>query len=92
MSRESASISRRWTDADFCEPHHAPVAIAERPRPIRHRPRNAKPITVPAHETQPPAQHVIDDLPEVVPVGAQELDAIETYLGAMLNELLGARQ
>jgi hypothetical protein len=33
--------------------------------------------------------HVIDDLPDVVPVGAQELDVIETYLSGVLSGLLG---
>jgi hypothetical protein len=33
---------------------------------------------------------VIDDLPEIVLVGPRELDAIETYLGHLLNELSGA--
>jgi hypothetical protein len=33
---------------------------------------------------------VIDDLPDVVPVGPQELDVMETYLHAMLNGFLGA--
>jgi hypothetical protein len=31
---------------------------------------------------------VIDDLPYVVPVAAQELDVIETYLRAVLDEFL----
>jgi hypothetical protein len=44
---------------------------------------------LPAHDSPPLAPHVIDDLPELVPVGAQELDAIESYLGAVLNQLLG---
>jgi hypothetical protein len=96
MSREAASTTRRSADVDFCEPHHAPRVIAKPPRPIRYsrneRPRNAKQIALSAHESRPSAQHVIDDLPDVVPVGAQELDAIETYLGAVLNALLGARE
>lgn len=33
---------------------------------------------------------VVDDLPEIVPVGSRELDVIETYLGPLLNELFGA--
>jgi hypothetical protein len=51
-------------------------------------PWNAKQISLPAHHTLP-APLVIDDLPEVVPVGAQELAVMEAYLGAIFNELLG---
>jgi hypothetical protein len=33
--------------------------------------------------------HVVDDLPEVIPVAQRELDVIETYLGALLDDALG---
>ena len=32
---------------------------------------------------------VVDDLPRVIPVAQRELDVIETYLGALLDEALG---
>jgi hypothetical protein len=51
--------------------------------------RNAKQITLAAEDSPPLALHVIDDLPDVVPVSAQELDVLETYLGAALIDLLG---
>jgi hypothetical protein len=51
-------------------------------------PRNANHITLPARDSPPLVPQVIDDLPDVVPVGPQELDAIQTYLGAVLDELL----
>ena len=35
---------------------------------------------------------VVDDWPEVVPIFGDELDAIETYLAPLLDELLGAEQ
>jgi hypothetical protein len=50
--------------------------------------RNAEQITLPAEDSPPLALHVIDDFPEVVPVSAQELDVIETYLDAALIDLL----
>jgi hypothetical protein len=33
--------------------------------------------------------HVVDDLPQVIPVAQRELDVIETYLGALLDDALG---
>jgi hypothetical protein len=32
---------------------------------------------------------VVDDLPRVIPVAQHELDVIETYLGALLDDALG---
>jgi len=32
---------------------------------------------------------VVDDLPQVIPVAQRELDVIETYLGALLDDALG---
>lgn len=34
---------------------------------------------------------MVDDWPEVVPIFGDELDAIETYLAPLLDELLGAK-
>ena len=31
---------------------------------------------------------MVDDLPDVVPVTAPELDAVETYLGGLIDQLL----
>jgi hypothetical protein len=95
MGRESASTNRRRTDADLRERYHVADPNRQSRRPGRlgqgqRPPRNTKQIIPPAHATPP--SHVIDDFPKVVPVGAQELDVIETYLGAVLNELLGAGQ
>jgi hypothetical protein len=82
-----------WTDADRRERLHARGASAKSPRPVRQAgkqgPRNAKQITLPAKDSPPLALHVIDDFQEVVPLSAQELDVIETYLGAALIDLLG---
>jgi hypothetical protein len=52
-------------------------------------PQNAKQTTLPAQDSPPLALYVLDDLADVVPVSAQELDVIETYLGAALADLLG---
>jgi hypothetical protein len=37
-----------------------------------------------------PCWHVVDDLSDTMPVIAAELDTIETYLGHLLDELLGS--
>jgi hypothetical protein len=82
-----------WADANPRESLQARAATTQLPRPVREGrkqgPRNAKQI---AQDSLPPAPDVIDDLPDVVPVGSQELDVIETYLRAVLNGLLGARE
>jgi hypothetical protein len=81
-----------WADADLGEGLHARGVTKQPPRPVRHGrkegPRNAKQI----RNSPPLVPHVIDDLPDVVPVGSQELDVIEVYLRAVLNRLLGARE
>ena len=41
------------------------------------------------HHAPGATAHVIDDLAGVVPISARELDVIETYLGEVLNGLLG---
>jgi hypothetical protein len=33
---------------------------------------------------------VVDDFPQAIPVAQRELDVIETYLGAVLDDVLGA--
>jgi hypothetical protein len=82
-----------WADADRRESLRARGVITQLPRPVRQGrkegPRNAGHIT---KDGAPPVPHVIDDLPDVMPVGPQELDVIETYLRAVLNGLLGARE
>ena len=35
---------------------------------------------------------VVDDFPQDIPVAPRELDVIETYLGGLLDEALGARE
>jgi hypothetical protein len=32
---------------------------------------------------------VVDDFPQPIPVSSRELDVIETYLGALLDDALG---
>jgi hypothetical protein len=58
----------------------------------KEEPRNANQTAAAALGGQPPTLHVIDDLPDVVPVRPRELDVIETYLGAVLDELLRTRE
>ena len=82
-----------WADTDPRERLRARGARAQLPRSVRQSgkegPRNAKQIPLPAQDSPPLALHVIDDVPDVVPVSAQELDVVETYLGAVLVDLLG---
>ena len=97
MSREPASTTGVWDDADRRDRRRTSAAAAQPRHPGRHDrkdrgPRNTEPIPLSAHVSQPPAPHLVDDLPDAVPVSAQELDVIETYLGAVLNEFLGARE
>jgi hypothetical protein len=49
--------------------------------------RLATPICPPGVAFDGP--HVVDDLPQVIPVAQRELDVIETYLGALLDDALG---
>ena len=81
-----------WADADARERLHARGASTQSARRVRQAgkqgPRNTKQITLPAEDSPPLTLHVIDDFPEVVPVSAQELDVIETYLDAALIDLL----
>lgn len=37
------------------------------------------------------APEIADNWPAMVPVTAREIDVLETYLGALLDELLGVR-
>jgi hypothetical protein len=39
-----------------------------------------------------PSLHVTDDLPQAIPLAKRELDVIETYLGALLDDVLGRRE
>jgi hypothetical protein len=68
--------------------------------PSRRRSSHAKVVTAPKGSMEPtpgaPALSgggpvVRDDLGEPIPVTAAEVDAIETYLGPLLDELLGSR-
>ena len=83
-----------WAGADARENLRARGATTQLPRLVRQSrkegPRNVKQIRLPVQDNHPPAPHVIDDLPDVVPVGPQEIDVIETYLRPVLNGLLGA--
>jgi hypothetical protein len=44
-----------------------------------------------ARRCNEPCWHVVDDLQDPLPVTAAELDTIETYLGQLLDDLLGSR-
>jgi hypothetical protein len=68
------------------------ASTAQPSRPALRAPkegdRNAKQTT--KSRTLP--GRVIDDLPDLVPVAPQELDVIETYLCAVLDEFLGTTE
>ncbi len=54
----------------------------------KERARSAKQTT----KSSPLPARVIDDWPDVVPVGRQELDVVETYLRAVLDGFLGTTE
>jgi hypothetical protein len=96
MERKAASKIQVLTEADLRRRQHAPTPIARsaRPKPTGQRPRrpfDKKPISPTALSAVPPAP-VLDNFPSAIPVGGQELDVIETYLGALLDELVGPRE
>jgi hypothetical protein len=51
-----------------------------------HDTRPGRPATVTIAE---PGLEVVDDLSQAIPVAQRELDVIETYLGALLDHVLG---
>ena len=59
---------------------HAPRPAQSR-RPIARRPANVA-----------PAVEVVDDLPSLVPVTQREIEVIETYLSALVDEALAGTQ
>ena len=83
----------RVRDAQRGQP--SPVAPTGLGRPLRairrsnagHHP-NAKLSRAPTELVEKPVPNVIDDFPEILPVLQRELDVIETYLGATLDQLL----
>jgi hypothetical protein len=84
-----------WPDAVPRERHHASGAPqrwrARRPGRKKRRSGRADQIAISSHSSSPSARCVVDDLPDAVQIDAQELEVIETYLGAGLNELLEER-
>lgn len=66
-------------------------------RPVRRRPRPADPASPrPAGGFElgwgsrtAPAPHIADNLPHPIPLAERELDLIESYLGALLDDILG---
>jgi hypothetical protein len=56
---------------------HAPGQPAQSKRPIARRSANVE-----------PAVEVVDDLPSLVPVTQREVEVIETYLSALVDEAL----
>ena len=84
----------RVRDAQRGQP--SPVAPTGLGRPLRaisrskagHHP-SAKRGRAPTELVEKPVADVVDDFPEILPVLQRELDIIETYLGATVDQLLG---
>jgi hypothetical protein len=51
------------------------------------KPRQSKP-----HPSDPEFWTVVNDLPDPIPVGKGELDAIERYFSDVLDEILGLKK
>ena len=71
----------------------APTALGRSLRTISrskagHHP-SAKRGRAPTELVEKPVADVVDDFPEILPVLQRELDIIETYLGATVDQLLG---
>jgi hypothetical protein len=60
---------------------HVPGPPAQSKRPIARRPANVE-----------PAVEVVDDLPALVPVTQREIEVIETYLSALVDEALAGAE
>ena len=61
--------------------YHAPGRPAQSKRPIARRPGNVE-----------PAIEVVDDLTALVPVTQREIEVIETYLSALVDEALAGTE
>jgi hypothetical protein len=102
MGRKAASPS---TDRSVPEPHRRgdsgqPRRQVAQPRPpvadvakIRQRARPATnqshPTVIEVNETCP---QLIDDFPRPIPVLERELDAIEMYLGTLIDRMLQRKE
>ena len=103
MRRKLGLISGARKDGDV---RPLDNAGAKSPRNIRRRPRVgdnssaqrnrkcalARPIGLGEAAIIEPSLHVTDDLPQAIPLAKRELDVIETYLGALLDDVLGRRE
>ncbi len=47
------------------------------------------PVGIPTDSNSPAAPRVADNWPDLVPIGSRELDALETFLAPLLDEILG---
>jgi len=90
-ARSEASSSRPQRDP---RPTERPVRRRLRPTDRARPQRDAK--SEPACPVGPgwatitePAFQVLDDLPRTIRLAERELDVIESYLGALLDEVLG---
>ena len=101
MERKPASTSRTRIDVDIGGRQNpagsAQAAIVQRQphlsdRPSARRNRKLQPVPPINRETVKTIDldaAVLDDFPESVRAFQAELDVIETYLGALLDEVLG---
>jgi len=100
MERKAASPSADRIIADIRERRddsrlfrHEVAQRPARASKIRHRKpyptRHIDPGVTGFAETNP---HVVDGFPQAIPVLERELDAIETYLGALVEQMLGRKE
>jgi hypothetical protein len=93
--RRTVSTRRVPTEVHLRVAQHALGPITpylrsgRKPRPRR----SARQLNVLAQSAQPATPRIIaDDFARAVPVSAQELEVIETYFSALLNELIGTQE
>ena len=91
MARKAVSISARVDRKFILGPKHARrSAKTANPQEVGHAARSRnRGLTAPIGFKLSKILQVTDDFPVLIPVLDRELDTIETYLGASLEQLLG---
>lgn len=92
MRRKTGLASGARINADIRRGRHI-AGLAKR-ADIERRPRlpdgrNAQTRRLPRGTNVEPGPKVVDDFFQAIPVAQRELDVIETYLGALLDDALG---
>ena len=82
-----ADIRRRRNDSN--PPRRRPCGSRSRATTPGGRPRPRDPKALVVNKTFP---QLVDDFPRAVPILAGEVDAIETYLGGLVDQMLKYEQ